>query len=158
MDDESIHGYLHHPNSTRHPDYLFRVSLKAVIINHAGQVLVVKEHGRDWWDIPGGGLDHGESIKDALARELFEEVGYKGDFEYETILIEDPRLNEKQRLYQIRVTFVVIPSNFNFHVGEDSDEIMYIKPDEFKDSDLITERKIYEYSTRALERLASRDR
>lgn len=146
MDDESIHGVLPHPDSTRHPDFLFRVSLKAVIINHAGQVLVVKEAGRDWWDIPGGGLDHGESIKDALARELFEEVGYKGEFEYRTILIEDPRLNERHRLYQTRVTFLVIPENYNFHVGHDSDEIMYVNPEDFKDSDLITERKIYEYS------------
>lgn len=47
MKNESMHGVLLHPDSTRHPDYLFRVSLKAVIINHAGQVLVVKEGGRD---------------------------------------------------------------------------------------------------------------
>lgn len=153
MNDQPIHGVLPREDTSHHPDYLFRISLKAVIINHANQVLVVKEAGRDWWDIPGGGLDHGESVKDALARELYEEVGYEGSFDYQTILIEDPRLNQKHRLYQTRVTFVVTPENYNFRVGEDSDEIMYINPDEFKDSDLITERKIYEYSQLALERL-----
>ena len=63
-----------------------RVSLKAVVVNPKGEVLIVKEAGRDWWDITGGGLDHGETIKGALTRELFEEVGYKGDFEYGAIL------------------------------------------------------------------------
>ena len=44
-------------NSPRQQDYLFRVSLKAVIFNENNEVLIVKESGRDWWDIPGGGMD-----------------------------------------------------------------------------------------------------
>lgn len=58
-----IHGVIKHPNSPRPTDYLFRVSLKCVIRNDAGEVLAVKEVGRDFWDLPGGGMDHGESIQ-----------------------------------------------------------------------------------------------
>ena len=38
-------------------DYLYRVSIKALIYNDAGQILVVKEDGRPLWDLPGGGMD-----------------------------------------------------------------------------------------------------
>jgi 8-oxo-dGTP pyrophosphatase MutT (NUDIX family) len=31
--------------------------------------------GGDWWTIPGGGVDYGESLKDCLLREIKEEIG-----------------------------------------------------------------------------------
>jgi len=150
MNDKSVNGVVTHSDESRHNDYLFRISLKAVIINDDGQVLIVKESGRDWWDIPGGGLDHGESIKDTLTRELREEVGFVGNFDYKVILAEDPRLMLNFNLYQTRITFAVKPDNFNFEPGDDGDEIRFINPDDFKDSDLANEQKIYEYSQLAL--------
>lgn len=141
-------------NSTDQKDDVFRVSLKSVIFNHNGEVLVVKEAGRDWWDIPGGGIDHGESIKQALARELREEVSMSGDFEFETILTEDPRLLVRHSLYQMRITFLVKPELLEFASGGDSDEVMFVDSLKFKDSELITERKIYEYSQLAKMRLS----
>ena len=67
---------------TRH-DYLYRISLKALIYKDAGQILVVKEINRTYWDLPGGGMDFGETIESSLKRELYEEVGYKGGLRYQ---------------------------------------------------------------------------
>lgn len=150
---DKIHGAIVHGGSeatrssqSARKDYLFRVSLKAVILNSAEQVLVVKERGRDWWDIPGGGLEHGESVRDALARELYEEVALQGEFAYESILVEDPRYLEQHNLYQMRLTFWVKPERMQFDVGEDADEVQFIDPALLEHSKLITERKIFEYS------------
>lgn len=145
-DPKDVNGFIVYPDNPSKQDYLFRVSLKAVIFNEDGHVLVVKENGRDWWDIPGGGLDYGESIKDTLGRELYEEVSLQGNFEYETILAEDPRYLSSRNLYQMRITFLVKPENLVFEAGEDGDEIMFVNPLEFEGSELITERKIFEYS------------
>lgn len=141
----NVHGAISYSDIPGLNDFLFRVSLKAVILNDDGHVLVVKERGRDWWDIPGGGLEHGETVKEALARELFEEVSLQGDFDYETILSEDPRYQKSHNLYQMRITFIVKPEQFSFKPGEDADEIMFINPADFENSDVITERKIFEY-------------
>ncbi len=64
-------------------DYLYHISLKALIYNDVGQTLVVKEINRTYWDLPGGGMDFGETIESSLKRELLEEVGYKGGLRYQ---------------------------------------------------------------------------
>ena len=48
------------------------ISAKAVIY-HDGAIVLVRNK-RDEWDLPGGKLQHGESIEEALARELGEEL------------------------------------------------------------------------------------
>jgi len=63
----------------KYPNTFYRVSVKALIRNNKDEVLVVKEH-QDKWELPGGGLDHGESIYDGLKRELLEELGITNDF------------------------------------------------------------------------------
>jgi 8-oxo-dGTP pyrophosphatase MutT (NUDIX family) len=151
--DSTAHGAIIHKGSGR-KDSLIRVTLKAVILDDEGRVLVVKEHGRDWWDIPGGGIDHGETIKEALARELFEEVSLNGDFEYETLLAEDPRYLESLNLYQMRLTFIVKPDSMIFKNGSDGDEIQFIDANIYENSELWTERQIFMFSSLAKKRLA----
>ena len=51
----------------------YRVSVKAKI-NFNGKTLLVKEDGKRW-DLPGGGIEHYETIDEALKRELTEEIG-----------------------------------------------------------------------------------
>ena len=141
-----IHGAITHKGENPREDYLFRVSLKAVIFNEDGHVLVVKETGRDWWDLPGGGIDHGESIKQALTRELHEEVSMTGDFDYRAILAADPHFLKANNLFQIRITFLVTPNDLTFSPGEEADEVMFVDPATYASSDLFNERMIFEYS------------
>lgn len=51
----------------------YRVSVKGLVRDANGGLLLVRERS-DTWDLPGGGLDHGETITDALRREFREEL------------------------------------------------------------------------------------
>jgi 8-oxo-dGTP pyrophosphatase MutT (NUDIX family) len=101
-----------------------------------------------------GGIDHGETIKEALARELFEEVSFKGSFEYETLLAEDPHYLETLNLYQMRITFIVKPDSIVFESGSDGDEIQFIDANIYEKSELWTERQIFMFSSLAKNRLS----
>ncbi len=57
----------------------YRISVKAVIKDDAGRVLLGREKDGSW-ELPGGGLEHGENPKEALAREIAEETGYAVDW------------------------------------------------------------------------------
>lgn len=127
-------------------DSLYRVSLKCLIQNDLGEVLVVKESGRESWDLPGGGIDQSETIKECLARELKEEVSYVGDFTYNLLAMEEPRKLRTREVWQIRVIVKIYPENLNFKVGIESDAVSFVDPTMFKQSPHDSERAIYEYA------------
>lgn len=124
---------------------LFRVSLKGLILNDAGDVLVVKEAGRPFWDLPGGGMEHGETLRGALAREMFEETGLVGNFQYEIIAVDDPHVLARSDIRQVRLIFRLHLSTMPSAAGADTDEMTYIDPTTLKESDHIQERMIYTY-------------
>jgi len=54
----------------------FRLSAHAVITDAAGRVLLLKaDYGDQAWGLPGGGLEPGETLHEALLRECREELG-----------------------------------------------------------------------------------
>ena len=54
----------------------YRLSSHAVIVNQYNQVLLLKATYTDCaWGLPGGALDVGETIHQAVKRECFEELG-----------------------------------------------------------------------------------
>ena len=140
-----VHGVINH-NSSRRTDYLYRISMKCLVRNERGEVLVVKESGRSWWDMPGGGMDHGEDIRSTIAREMEEEVTMQGDFEYKIIEVDEPKHLNDHNFWQLRLIFEVTPKNMTFAPGDDGDEVAFISPESFKDSDHWAERAVYQYS------------
>jgi mutator protein MutT len=71
----------------KYPDAFYRVSVKAIIKNDVSEVLAVKEH-TDAWELPGGGLNHGETPHECLKRELFEELTITNDFAEDFVGLE----------------------------------------------------------------------
>lgn len=148
MSQQSSQGVIQYDSrSTRKTDYLYRISLKCLVRNQKGEVLVVKETGRHWWDLPGGGMDHGEDIKTAIAREMKEEVNLEGDFSYKIIDVEDGAYLEAHDFWQVRLIFEVKPDAMAFSAGDDGDEVAFKDAQIFKDSLSPTERRIYTYYT-----------
>lgn len=56
-----------------------RIGVRGIIYKD-GKILAVKHKSKDgapkdWWAVPGGGLDPGESLENGLRREMKEELG-----------------------------------------------------------------------------------
>lgn len=130
----------------RRTDYLYRVSLKCLVRNEKGEILVVKESGRGWWDLPGGGMDHGEDIRSAIAREMKEEVNMHGDFEYKILEVDEPRHLDMHNFWQLRLVFEVKPQTPTFSPGDDGDEVAFVSPSIFENSEHLSERLVFKYS------------
>lgn len=52
-----------------------RSAARAVLLDKSGRVYLLNVSKHGYHKLPGGGIDEGEEIKQALARELLEEVG-----------------------------------------------------------------------------------
>lgn len=55
------------------------------LLRRQGRILLIRheKNGREAWLLPGGGVEAGESLIDALRRELAEEVGIRDDLSFE---------------------------------------------------------------------------
>jgi 8-oxo-dGTP pyrophosphatase MutT (NUDIX family)/GNAT superfamily N-acetyltransferase len=56
-------------------DTLLAVAAGVIVLDDAGRVLLQRRGDDGSWGIPGGGLEPGESLEQAAARELMEETG-----------------------------------------------------------------------------------
>lgn len=54
--------------------HCFRISVSALIFD-GERVLLAHRRAIDWWNLPGGALDPGETVDEALRREVREETG-----------------------------------------------------------------------------------
>jgi 8-oxo-dGTP pyrophosphatase MutT (NUDIX family) len=55
------------------PKCFYRVSTKALIVKEDKVLLIMESDGR--WELPGGGLEVGESFESGIKREVHEELG-----------------------------------------------------------------------------------
>ena len=54
---------------------IFRIGVFALIFDDEGRILLGHRRDVDWWNLPGGGMEVGETVDEALCREVREETG-----------------------------------------------------------------------------------
>jgi len=127
-----------------YPNTFYRVSIKAIIRNEKGEVLLVKE-GSDRWSLPGGGMDHGESFEAALAREIFEETLIDQSFAVTLKGIDSFYFELKTAWLMWIVCELTFSDKLTYGLGVDADEVAFIDPTSLKGSPHRAEQLVYRW-------------
>jgi ADP-ribose pyrophosphatase YjhB (NUDIX family) len=133
-------------NISKYPSPYYRASIKAIIRNDKNEVLVCKEKGqRGAWNLPGGGMDHGETIEQALKREMYEEALITASFTALAVGAQPMYLSSHQA-WQLWVVYeLTLEKGYTYGAGVDADEVAFIDPKTLKDSSLRSERLVYKW-------------
>ena len=112
------------------------------IINYKDEYLVVQRSKNDdflpgVWEFPGGNIEDGETIYDALKRELFEETGFVINDNVKLINYYDEIKEKNDKYHYIELDFLINVDNKNIDIklSNEHDSFCWIK----KDSKLIDE-------------------
>ncbi len=105
----------------------YRVSAVGVIRNTKGEYLMVNEHNR--WSFPGGGWDFGESLHEALKRELYEEIALTTEFS-EDVITAIPFYNPNKEAWQMWVVCEIKYDELSYGIGEHAEDAKWMREDE----------------------------
>lgn len=66
-------------------------SVNVVVVNDAGEILMIRRSDNDNWAVPGGAIDLGESVAQAAVRETREESGIECEITGAVGIYSDPK-------------------------------------------------------------------
>ena len=83
------------------------------ILKDGNELLIVKRSENDdlypgAWEFPGGHLENGETLKEGLKRELFEEIGFDMDFEpIITHYYDEIKEKNNELIHDLEIDFII---------------------------------------------------
>src|SRR5438034_900415 len=81
----------------------FRIGVYALIFEEE-RVLLAHRRDIDWWNLPGGGMELGETVEEAICREVREETGLEVVVEYLVGVYSKPQKQEVVLTFRCRAT------------------------------------------------------
>jgi 8-oxo-dGTP diphosphatase len=82
---------------------IFRIGVFALIFNDEGRILLGHRRDVDWWNLPGGGMEAGETVDEALCREVREETGMEVEVGQLVGVYSKPQKQEVVLAFRCRV-------------------------------------------------------
>lgn len=103
--------------------------MKALIFDETRTKFAVIREDNDLWELPGGGLDFGESTEDCLRREIKEEMGLTV-----TSISKEPVHyligRNMDDLWSVALVFEVTVKDFDYIVSKECQELKFVSPEE----------------------------
>lgn len=111
----------------------FHITVKGIVVLNNKILLMKRVHpssdGLGYWELPGGGLEYGETPNQALIRELKEETGL------DIVIIKPAYTFTKIREhYQtVGIGYLCIPKNNQVHLSNEHTDYLFASIDEAKE-------------------------
>jgi 8-oxo-dGTP diphosphatase len=100
----------------------FRIAVSALVFDE-GRVLLAHRRDIDWWNLPGGGMEVGETVDEALRREVAEETGLEIEVEQLVGVYSKPQKQEIVLTFRCHITGGTLTAT------EETRECRYFAPD-----------------------------
>jgi 8-oxo-dGTP pyrophosphatase MutT (NUDIX family) len=98
--------------------------------DHDGRVLMLRQHHRQGWTLPGGLIDRGETAAQAVCREIREELGLTITVGTPLTTVVDPLTRRIDVIY-----YVPCESAFQVTPGSEATDAAWLRPDDAGDLD-----------------------
>jgi len=113
----------------------FRITVKAIIFNE-GKILLLRRKmasrdGHGFWELPGGGLKFGETLEEALQREVLEETGLEINVIQPVYTFS--ALREEKNLQKIGIAFLCSCRELLISLSNEHSEFGFFSRVEAKD-------------------------
>jgi 8-oxo-dGTP diphosphatase len=102
---------------------IFRIGVFALIFDDQDRILLGHRRDIDWWNLPGGGMEAGETVDEALRREVWEETGLEVEVEQLLGVYSKPQKQE------VVLTFRCCVIGGELDATEEIRESRYFAPD-----------------------------
>lgn len=111
-----------------------RSSVSAIIFSPRGQLLLQQRGDGGQWGLPGGSVEVGESVIDALRREVLEETGLTVSVRRLVGVYSDPRLQvvrypDGNIWHYVNLCFECARRGGTFRTSEETLDLRYFPPD-----------------------------
>ncbi|GAC1401217.1 MAG: hypothetical protein NVS4B12_10960 [Ktedonobacteraceae bacterium] len=100
----------------------FRIGVYALIFREQ-EILLALRRDIDWWNLPGGGLEIGETVEEGVCREVREETGLVVEVDHLVGVYSKPQKQE------IVLTFLCRTLGGTLTSTEESRECRYFSPE-----------------------------
>ncbi|MFA7286581.1 MAG: NUDIX hydrolase [Patescibacteria group bacterium] len=114
---------------TQIPECFYRVSIKGLILDETRTKFLVCLEDNGLWELPGGGLDWGESIENCLKREIKEEMGLDTTFISTHPLYFTTSISLRNTWF-VNVIHEVKVKDLNFNPSDECREIRFVSPED----------------------------
>ena len=111
------------------PECFYRVSVKGLILDETRTKFLVCLEDNGLWELPGGGLDWGESAKNCLNREIKEEMGLDTMFISTNPLYFTTSISLRNTWF-VNVVYEVKVKDLHFTPSDECREIRFVSPEE----------------------------
>ena len=105
-------------------------SVTAIVSNDAGHILMVHKTDNRLWALPGGGVDPGESVAEAVVREVLEETGINVSVGRLSGVYTNPRhvmaYDDGEVRQQFSLCFVATPSGGDLTPSDETSEVVFV--------------------------------
>lgn len=134
-----------------------RLGCSAILFNENGtHVLLTCRRDNGQWCLPGGSVDAGESVSEAITREVFEETGLHVQVKRLSGVYSDPDqligYPDGNQVHMVVLAFVVELISGEMGLSQETTAIRYIPVDEAMEMDLF-----HDHVTQLRDALASQE-